>query len=41
MRSAEKAEFIRSFQDLKEAGEQGELTLEEIMIRTERRSYHV
>lgn len=41
LRSAEKAEFIRSFQDLKEAGEQGELTLEEIMIRTERRSYHV
>lgn len=41
LRSAEKAEFIRSFQDLKEAGEQGELTLEEIMIRTERKVYDV
>jgi len=41
LRSAEKGEFIRSFQHLKGDGEQGELTLEEIMIRTERRSYRV
>jgi len=39
--SAEKGEFIRSFQQLKADGEPGELTLEEIMIRMERRSYHV
>ncbi len=41
LRSAEKSEFIRSFQHLKQEGDQGELTLEEIMIRTERRSYRV
>jgi ABC-2 type transport system ATP-binding protein len=41
LRSAEKGEFIRSFQHLKEPGEAGELTLEEIMIRTERRAYNV
>lgn len=41
LRSAEKSEFIRSFQHLKEPGETQELTLEEIMIRTERRRYDV
>lgn len=41
LKSAEKPEFIRYFQHLKEPGEQGELTLEEIMIRTERSSYNV
>lgn len=35
LRSAEKNEFIRSFDHLKQPGER-ELTLEEIMIRTER-----
>src|SRR5690554_6498884 len=41
LRSAEKAQFIESFQYLKEPGEEGQLTLEEIMIRTERRTYDV
>lgn len=41
LRSGEKQEFIRSFQALKESGEDGELTLEEIMIRSERRRYRV
>ncbi len=41
LRSAEKSEFIQSFQHLKEAGESGELSLEEIMIRTERSSYDI
>lgn len=41
LRSAEKNEFIQSFQYLKQPGEKGELTLEEIMIRTERSSYDV
>ena len=41
LRSAEKSEFIRSFQHLQQEDEKGELTLEEIMIRTERMSYHV
>lgn len=41
LKSAEKAEFVKSFQHLKEPGETGELTLEEIMIRTERRRYDV
>ena len=40
LKSAEKSEFIRSFQHLKTDGER-ELTLEEIMILTERRSYNV
>lgn len=39
LKSAEKAEFIRAFQHLREPGETAELTLEEIMIRTERRQY--
>ena len=41
LRSAEKAAFIESFQYLKEPGESGKLSLEEIMIRTERMSYDV
>jgi ABC-2 type transport system ATP-binding protein len=39
--SADKATFIQSFQHLKEPGESGELSLEDIMIRTERRHYDV
>jgi len=39
--SAEKKAFIQSFQHLKKPGETGFLTLEEIMIRTERVSYDV
>lgn len=41
LKSAEKSEFVKSFQHLKEPGETRELTLEEIMIRTERRRYDV
>ncbi|WP_312815118.1 ABC transporter ATP-binding protein [Sedimentibacter sp.] len=41
LKSAEKSTFIQSFQNLKELGENGELSLEEIMIRTERRSYDI
>lgn len=41
LRSAEKNAFIESFQHLKEPGETGELTLEEIMIRTERSHYDI
>lgn len=41
LRSAEKSAFIRSFQHLKERGETAELTLEEIMIRMEKRNYDV
>lgn len=41
LKSAEKSAFIESFQHLKEPGERAELSLEEIMIRTERRSYDV
>lgn len=41
LRSAEKSQFIESFQFLKELDEEGPLTLEEIMIRTERRTYDV
>lgn len=41
LRSAEKSAFIQSFQHLKEPGEKGELSLEEIMIHTERSSYDV
>jgi len=39
--SADKQEFARSFQHLRRPGEAGELSLEEIMIRTERRTYDV
>ncbi|HHV28057.1 ABC transporter ATP-binding protein [Acetivibrio mesophilus] len=41
LKSAEKSAFIESFQHLKEPGDKSELSLEEIMIRTERRSYDV
>lgn len=41
LRSAEKSQFIESFKFLKELDEEGPLTLEEIMIRTERRTYDV
>lgn len=41
LKSAEKFEFIQSFQHLRRPDEKGELTLEEIMIRTERSSYDV
>ena len=41
LKSADKSGFIRSFQSLKEPGENRELSLEEIMIRTERRSYDI
>lgn len=41
LKSAEKSAFIKSFQHLKEPGETGDLTLEDIMIRTERRRYNV
>ncbi|WP_444659475.1 ABC transporter ATP-binding protein [Caproiciproducens sp. R2] len=41
LKSAEKSVFIRSFQNLREPGENRELSLEEIMIRTERRSYDI
>ncbi|MDL2293529.1 ABC transporter ATP-binding protein [Ruminococcaceae bacterium OttesenSCG-928-D13] len=37
--SAEKATFMQSFGHLKEPGDAGELSLEEIMIRTERTHY--
>lgn len=40
LKSAEKTAFIRSFDHLKQPGEQA-LTLEEIMIRTERSTYDV
>ncbi len=38
--SADKDSFYRSFQHLLAPGESGPLTLEEIMVRTERRGYH-
>ena len=41
LKSAKKAAFIESFQHLKEPGETGELSLEDIMIRTERSRYDV
>lgn len=41
LKSAPKEEFLQSFQNLKEEGESGKLTLEEIMVRTERRNQHV
>lgn len=37
----EKGEFIRSFQHLRTPEDRGELSLEEIMVRTERRTFHV
>ena len=41
LRSADKATFIDSFQHLRKNDETRRLSLEEIMIRTERRSYDV
>lgn len=41
LRSDEKSAFIKSFQHLREPGETKELTLEDIMVRTERRRYDV
>ena len=41
LRSEEKEAFARSFENLKEPGETGTLSLEEIMIRTERGNYDV
>ena len=37
--SGEKATFARHFLHLRQPGETGELSLEEIMLRTERRTY--
>jgi ABC-2 type transport system ATP-binding protein len=39
LKSAEKSTFMHSFEHLKQPGETAELTLEEIMIRSERSSY--
>ena len=36
-----KAEFIRSFRHLRTPEDRDELSLEEIMVRAERRSVHV
>ena len=41
LRSDEKSAFIEAFQYLREANEERILTLEEIMVRTERRRYDV
>ncbi|NLM97126.1 MAG: ABC transporter ATP-binding protein [Halanaerobiaceae bacterium] len=41
LRSAGKSDFIKSFQHLKEPGDKADLSLEEIMIRTERSRYDV
>jgi len=41
LKSAEKSTFMQSFQHLKQPGETAELTLEEIMIRSERSSYDI
>lgn len=40
LRSAEKSAFIESFQYLQKTGETDQLSLEEIMIRTERSNYN-
>ena len=39
--SAEKSVFLESFQHLRTAEDAGALSLEEIMVRTERREFHV
>ena len=39
--SAPKADFIAAFRCLRTPEDRGELTLEEIMVRTERREFHV
>lgn len=41
VKSAEKSEFVQGFDHLKTAGEQGSLSLEEIMIRSERSNYDI
>ena len=41
LESADKSTFIQSFQHLKEPGDKSDLSLEEIMIRTERSRYDV
>lgn len=41
LKSCEKSAFIQSFQHLKAPGESGDLSLEEIMIRSERSLYDV
>lgn len=41
LKTAEKEDFIKYFQYLKRPDETGDLNLEEIMIRTERKTYHV
>ncbi len=41
LKSGAKLVFLKSFQTLKNPGEKGELSLEEIMIRTERRHYDI
>jgi ABC-2 type transport system ATP-binding protein len=41
LKSAEKSTFIQTFQHLKEPGDKSDLSLEEIMIRTERSRYDV
>lgn len=41
LKSAEKSDFIKSFRHLKNPDDKSDLTLEEIMIRTERRKYDV
>ena len=41
LKSDEQSAFIHSFQNLKKPGEVGVLSLEEIMVRTERRSYDI
>ena len=39
--SAPKADFAAAFRHLRTPEDRGELTLEEIMVRTERRTFHV
>ncbi len=41
LKSAEKSAFLKSFEYLKEPGETAELSLEEIMIRSERSRYDI
>lgn len=41
LRSAEKSAFIESFQYLKDSSDKSDLSLEDIMIRTERGRYDV
>lgn len=41
LKSAEAKEFTKSFEHLKEPDDKSELSLEDIMVRTERRKYDV